>query len=477
MEVKGVQPSLQDAAMAAITDSLKNQPKLKPRRPIWDSDVPIQYTRGVYRPYNPPVLYGSSQYQGSYDDSALVAQMFGERNKPSPFTESEGEADTEGEDTKTAFRPGPHMSYHAPIAPHAFSAFQPVSPSTKKVTIVEKPTKKKKKRKDQPINTEPGPIDLDQYSATARLWLEQVDKKTVEKSKTMKMAIMSENQRPPPELLKNLPQDEMASDDVFLPPQWILIRGRTLRGRKNRTSAASGNRSFASESDFDMHPDRPLSPGRQNILFFRLGSNWKDLAWVLFEGLLSDADTLRMIKDIQLKHPGDIRGQVNDMMKRWWKKRGSSATLDELQKALEIVHTAYVQEEFFNQRSTLTSYTDTEDDLEIGEVSDHDPDVSRIIGEYESRSPNSSFEIDPPAISGKPVNRDSVRSMSERSIGRGRHDFSRESLGRYSTASSGYFADQSFRHDTSRDSFLDESSDKFTIITPQLKHQEVSTSG
>jgi len=475
MEASADQRTLQDAAMKAITDSLKNQPVLKPRRPIWDSDMPIHYTRGVYRPHNPPVLYGSSAYHGNYDDSALVGQMFAEKNKPNPFTESEGEADTEGAESPTSFRPRPYMMQHAPIAPHAFSAFQPVSPSNKRVTIVDKKPKKKKKRKDQPINTEPGPIDLDQYSATARLWLEQVDNKTVEKSKTMKMAIMTENQGPPAELVRNLPEYEMASDDVFLPPQWILIRGRTLRGMKHKsaTSAASANKSYASESDFDMNPDRPLSPGRQSILFFRLGSNWKDLAWVLFDGLLSDADTLRMIKDIQLKNPGNIRDQVNDMMKRWWKKRGTSATIDELQKALDIVHTAYVQEEFFNRRSTITSYTDTEDDLEIGEVSDNDPDVSRIISEYDVRSPNLSFECDPPAISGNPVNRDSlIRGLNVKGLQKGRHDISRDSLARYSTASSGYFADQSFRHDMSRESILDESSDRFMIIQPQLKHQE-----
>lgn len=468
------QKPLQDIAMDAITSNLINQPKLKPRVPIWETEQPIHYTRGVYRPHNPPVLYGSSAYRGSYDDSSLAAQIFGERNKPAPFsTESEGEADSEFvESPAHSARP---TAQYPMIAPHANSAFHPVSPANKKVTILDK-QKKKKKKKDKAPKTEPGAIDLDQYSATARLWLEQVDKKTVEKSQTMKMAIMSENQRPPPEIVNNLPPQEMASDDVFLPPQWIIIRGRTLRNMKQSQALSTANKSYASDSEFDMNPDRPLSPGRQAILFFRLGSNWKDLAWVLFDGLLSDADTLRMIRDIQLKNPGNLKDQVNDMMKRWWKKSGSKATIDKLQRSLDFIHTAYIQEDFFNRRSTITSYTDTEDDLEIGEVEDNDPDVSRFIEEYQIRSLNSSFECEPPGLSSKPLSRDSViRSLSEKGLlQRGRPDVSRDSIGRLSTASSGYYGDHNYRPDLSRDSMLDESTDRFLIIQPQLKHQEVS---
>jgi len=57
--------------------------------------------------------------------------------------------------------------------------------------------------------------------------------------------------------------------------------------------------------------DRPESPGKQLILFFRVGGNWMDVAWVLFDGLQSDPETVRMIRDIQLKNPGGLSDQVS----------------------------------------------------------------------------------------------------------------------------------------------------------------------
>ena len=41
-----------------------------------------------------------------------------------------------------------------------------------------------------------------------------------------------------------------------------------------------------------------------------MGEKWKDLAWALFAGVHSDADTLRMITDIELKHPDDLSEQI-----------------------------------------------------------------------------------------------------------------------------------------------------------------------
>jgi len=57
-------------------------------------------------------------------------------------------------------------------------------------------------------------------------------------------------------------------------------------------------------------PERSESPGRQLILFFKVSANWMDMAWVLFDKLQTDPETVRMIRDIQLKNPGGLSDQV-----------------------------------------------------------------------------------------------------------------------------------------------------------------------
>ena len=81
-------------------------------------------------------------------------------------------------------------------------------------------------------------------------------------------------------------------------------------------------------------------------------------------------------------------------MHRWWSKKGNEATIEELQRVLDMVHVQYIQEEYSNQRGTsFVAYSDTEDDLDVGEVPDSDPNVSRIMKEYDRRSVNASFNI------------------------------------------------------------------------------------
>jgi len=90
-----------------------------------------------------------------------------------------------------------------------------------------------------------------------------------------------------------------------MPPQWVIARGRTMQIRKqNRRNA-----------DKDLEPERSASPGRQLILFFKVGGNWMDVAWVLFDGLQTDPETVRMIRDIQLKNPGGLSDQVRRVVK------------------------------------------------------------------------------------------------------------------------------------------------------------------
>ena len=46
-------------------------------------------------------------------------------------------------------------------------------------------------------------------------------------------------------------------------------------------------------------------------VYYRVGNKeWQDLTWVLMTGLQNDAETTRMIKDIQLKQPHSLTEQV-----------------------------------------------------------------------------------------------------------------------------------------------------------------------
>jgi len=73
--------------------------------------------------------------------------------------------------------------------------------------------------------------------------------------------------------------------------------------KRNREKRSAGDESFEA--------DRTSSPGKQLVLFFKVGGNWMDVAWVLFDGLQTDPETVRMIRDIQLKNPGGLSDQVN----------------------------------------------------------------------------------------------------------------------------------------------------------------------
>lgn len=83
-------------------------------------------------------------------------------------------------------------------------------------------------------------------------------------------------------------------------------------------------------------------------------------------------------------------------MHRWWQRRGRRATIAELQRALDACRIAYIPEEFYDQRGSFISYTETEDDLDVGQVSGDDPNISRLVHEYNAQSANASFDQSPP---------------------------------------------------------------------------------
>ena len=84
--------------------------------------------------------------------------------------------------------------------------------------------------------------------------------------------------------------------------------------------------------------------------------------------------------------------QVHDLMHRWWQRRGHRATIAELQQALDACRIAYIPEEFTDRHTSFIAFTDSEDDLDVGQVSENDPNVSRLIQEYDTQSANASFD-------------------------------------------------------------------------------------
>jgi hypothetical protein len=217
-------------------------------------------------------------------------------------------------------------------------------------------------------------IDFTQYDIIARLWMEQVRAQSIHKCSTMFLSLLPPGADLPRELTAGYRQSFSTSgNDMAMPPQWVMARSRTLDQRRLQ---------------------RLSSSNRQCVLFFKVGGNWMDMAWVLFDGLQTDPETVRMIRDIQLKNPNGLAEQMHDLMQRWWNRRGRYATIEELRRALDAVHIAYIREEFDDVRTSVIPYSDTEDELDVGEISDADPNVTRLVQEYEIRSLNATMSAE-----------------------------------------------------------------------------------
>ena len=338
------------------------------------------------------------------------------------------------------------------------------------------PMRRRPKKKRKPI-PEPGPVDFSKYGPTAKLWMEHVDKKTVQKSETMFLQVMPKDVKPSEDVQKafRMSSTSMGDDDVFLPPQYVVARGRSIRRKKralDQQRTLSGASSGGSDAEDVLYPSEC-----QMLIFFRVGNNWQDLAWVLFDSLQNDTETIRMLKDIEIKSPNNLTNQVHDLMHRWWKKRGQEATIEELRQALDMCHIPYLMEELTDRNSSLFSHSESEDNLDVSALSDQDPDVSRLMHEYEVRSLNASMEGGALSDSGDPrrsfnLSADNLmRKLKEKgvTINRSKLGSRGSSLGR----SQGSYMDSS--HDESMDYHSDtESRRSFVIVQPQLKGGDVS---
>jgi len=230
-----------------------------------------------------------------------------------------------------------------------------------------------------------GLIDFTQYDLIARLWMERVRAQSVHKCSTMFLSLLPPGTDLPRELTAGYrPSGSTYGDDPALPPQWVMARSRTLGVR--RSQRANG----------DLDHTAVSSSTRQSILFFKVGGNWMDMAWVLFDGLQTDPETVRMIRDIQLKNPGGLAEQMHDLMHRWWSRKGRGATIEQLHRALDSVHIPYIKEEFNDKRASVIPYSDTEDELDVGQISDSNPNVKSLLREYEIRSLNASINAEHP---------------------------------------------------------------------------------
>jgi len=73
------------------------------------------------------------------------------------------------------------------------------------------------------------------------------------------------------------------------------------------------------------------------------------------------------------------------MMGRWWRRKGTAATVTQLRDALDLIAVPYVDEDNLPTFSTSFAVDSDVDELDVGEVTEHDPDVSRLMRNYRTR--------------------------------------------------------------------------------------------
>ena len=424
--------SLEEVAFKTIRSNIGNLPKQPPPSLLKPGEKPIVYTRGVYRP-QPVYWKGSNRPSASrMDDSRYSnarAWSIGNRSMNDtlgPENESGDSPSNSPQQQRKKKKKNIFGTDHNLSAPGCLStasldsadrpsAFAPPSPASahsggRKVPMLAAKSSSKRPRQIRsrivprpreesyraPSVMEPNPVDMKQYSTTVRLWMEQVDRKTVLKSNTMFLSVMPPGSKLPKELAKSIPQ--RSAEEDTMPSQWIIARGRSIRKRKRELDGQqlrAMSESF-NASGYESDGDNPMSPGRQTVLFFKITERWPDLAWVLFDGIQSDSETIRMVKDIELRNPSKLSEQIHDLMNRWWKEKGSAATIDELHRALELVEMASIKQEYFDPK-TNNNFSFMNDDtatLDVGEIAETDPNVSRLSRQYTMRSLNASFNVE-----------------------------------------------------------------------------------
>ena len=458
--------SLQQAAFETLSYN-RTETQIKKLLP---EPNPIVYTRGTYKP-QPVYWRGSKSSSSLHDESRISRKSFPPNDELSPSgtdddkggrsTDSTLEKPKEVSPENTSFsETGPPPGMPGSSDTPKNSAFAPAkgySPFlynslSRKVTVLRPlqihsrhtmhtfPVRGSRfdKRIEPPQIVEPGPVDFSKYNVLAQLWMEQVDSKTVLKSKTMYLTVLPRGTQPPDMLTSSMKYQPLSNDGS----QWIIARGRSMRRMKRQLDGEHKRQSqmlnaSADECEVD---GRPISPGKQSMLFFKIGDKWPDLAWVLFDGLLSESETIRLVTDIQLKNPGDLTGQMHDLMNRWWKMKGRAATIEQLQDALDLVEVPYIQGAGMDSNASFFD-TDKDKEFKVQKSSMADPDVSRLMQEY---THNTSFVADNP-------NRLSVLSAQPKGSSTGSLQALARDRSKFGSTAS---RDNSFVKSVSRDSSL-----------------------
>ena len=422
---------------------------------------PLVYTRGVYHPDKPLYKRDGGVDRGFKLNESRISQAFPPimdeeemRNRLRNMEEDEETLENNSyveddyadynddsvEDDESPERTNQYFDQNGtpidPNAPHRYTkGFSPLlyNSLARKVTYVKPLTRRKRyrtmgfypvkgggaNRKDLPPQfVEPGPVDFSQYGHLSKIWMEQVDRRTVQKSETMYLSVlpaMAGNNIVPAEntFFKKYFELQNADNKEEDGSQWVIARGRSVRRAKRKWMENKDRLQSADGSYIDGSPNR--SQYNQSfynnpfaMLFFKVGQvNWPDLAWVLFDGIQNDSETVRMITDIRLKCGDDVGSQIREVMARWWTKKGEEATIEELQNALEFVNIPFIHEEDQNASVFYPEQDEVEEEiygvdatghpvdnssrLYLGKVPGNDPDVTRLIQEYDRRSPNASY--------------------------------------------------------------------------------------
>lgn len=430
---------------------------------------PLNYTRGVYHPDKPlykrdggvdgvfrldesrvsqafpPALDDQTRNRLRQDDSvenlSYNEEDYADNNEDDEYEDDESpERDNQYYDQNANPNDNSPQRYAKGFSPLLYNSL------SRKVTYV-KPLRRRKRyrtmayyptkgssndAKDLPPRfVEPGPVDFSKYGHLSKIWMEQVDRRTVQKSETMYLSVLpaiSGEQFDPSansffkryfEMQRDRIDGREGPEGGNDGSQWVIARGRSVRKAKRKWMEQRDRLQSADSSFLDGSPNRSRYNNQSfnnnpfAMLFFKIGQvNWPDLAWVLFDGIQSDSETVRMIKDIRLKHDDDVAAQIREVMARWWTKKADAATIEELQAALEFVNIPFIHEEDQNASMYHPGEDQSNDDqideeiyavdsagqpldhtgrLYLGKVSQNDPDVTRLINEYENKSPNASY--------------------------------------------------------------------------------------
>ena len=83
-------------------------------------------------------------------------------------------------------------------------------------------------------------------------------------------------------------------------------------------------------------------------------------------------------------------------MHRWWQSQGAAATIERLRDALDFARLQYVRDD-----DAPDLQGGGGEPFDVGELDDANPEVGRLLREYNERSLDASLDLDTPAVRGR----------------------------------------------------------------------------